>query len=79
MRAITRFFNHRVFKITGSHNFEHERPGALNRFTPAVFKLKYALIHFKKTRFRIYSGAKYAMYGLLVYAIFLREIFSDLT
>ena len=75
MRGISRFFNRYIWKITASHNDEEEKPGLLNRFTPAVFKLKYVLIDLKKSHLWVYNGGKFVLIGGLLYLVFLRGMF----
>ncbi|MEO6709237.1 MAG: aspartyl/asparaginyl beta-hydroxylase domain-containing protein [Planctomycetota bacterium] len=75
MRGISNFLNRYVWKITSSHNLEDERPGLLNRFTPAVFKIKYLLIDLKKAHLWVYNSLKVVLLGSLIYLLFLRGMF----
>ena len=73
MRAFNQFLIDHVYGITASHNEADEKPGALNRFTPIIFSIK-GFFRGIKTRVnrKVYYTGKYVLFGLLVWALFLR-------
>ena len=77
LRAFNQWMIDHAYGITASHNEPDEKPGALNRFTPYVFSLKKFFRGLKKRLNRkVYYTGKYALFGLLIWAVFLRGAFS---
>ncbi len=74
MRAFGDFMNKRVFKITKSHNFVGERAGALNAFTPIVYRIKYFFVSMKKKNRRLYYGVKHLLVAGIVYVVLIHPL-----
>lgn len=71
MRAINRFLIDHVYRITASHNEADEKPGALNRVTPAFLHLKRFFRGIKsRVNRKLYYTGKYALVCLLAWLIF---------
>lgn len=73
MQRINQFLIDHVYHITASHNTADEKPGVLNRITPVFYHLK-SFFRGIKTRMnrKVYYAGKYALIGLIVWALFLR-------
>ena len=74
MRALNRFIANYVLRVTASQNVPTERVGLVNRISGGVHRYRQVLRRVKRANRRLYYTAKYALWAVLLYAVFLRHV-----
>ena len=74
MRALNRFIANYVLRVTASQNVPTERIGLVNRISGGVHRFRQVLRRVKRANRRLYYTAKYTLWAVLLYAVFLRHV-----
>jgi len=74
MRALNRFIAGYVLRVTASRNVASERIGLVNQISGGVHRLRQVFRRAKRANRRLYYTAKYALWAVILYAVFVRVL-----
>jgi beta-hydroxylase len=74
MRALNRFIANYVLRVTASQNVPTERVGLVNRIAGTVHRARQVLRRAKRANRRVYYAGKYALWAVILYAVFVRVL-----
>jgi beta-hydroxylase len=74
MRGLNRFIAGYVLRVTASRNVPSERIGLVNQISGGVHRLRQVLRRAKRKNRRLYYTVKYALWAVVLYAVFVRVL-----